>query len=120
MELAARLKHVQKQFLTGRTRCIRADAGLSGAGAREVVSLAKDGVKIFGPTRGAVSGTGSAGEFKLYGVQDVQFMPKLWSVYRGRMSDFWWNEVLKENKARIQTSQHNDWKLPNMGLAPGH
>ncbi len=61
-------------------------------------------------------------DIKKYCVQDVQYMPKLWAVYRGKMSDFWWDEVLKETKARILLSQKDDWEPhgSNMGLALSH
>ena len=126
MQLAARPKHVQKQFLTGLGNCIKFDAGLSKADAAEVASIKEDGVRIFDPTKGGSYTVFDArplsNKIKRYCVQDVQFMPKLWSAYHGRMSEFWWNEVLKETKVRIQTSQEKDWDPhgPGMGLAPGH
>ena len=85
--------------------------------------MEKDGIQIFDSTRTAVSDIRPLGEeITVHCVQDVQFMPKLWSVYRGRMSEFWWNEVLKETKARIQTSQEKDWRPRGieMALAPEH
>ena len=61
-------------------------------------------------------------DIKKYCVQDVQYMPKLWAVYREKTSDFWWDEVLKETKGGIELSQNEHWDPhgPNMGLAPLH
>lgn len=126
MQLAARPWWVEKQNLSGLGKCIKFDAGLSMRDNIAAAAIKEKGVRFFDPTKGGSYAVFDARplseDIKKYCVQDVQFMPKLWEVYRRRMSEFWWTEVLKETKARIQVSQTADWNPhgPNMGLAPGH
>jgi exonuclease 3'-5' domain-containing protein 1 len=126
MQVAARPKHVQKHYLTGLGKCIQYDAELSNASRIAADAIKEKGIKLFDPKKGGSYAVFDARplseDIKKYCVQDVQFMPKLWAVYRGKMSEFWWNEVLKETKGRIQLSQKEDWEPhgPNMGLAPSH
>ena len=99
---------------------------MSKAEQSAATAIKEKGVKLFDPKKGGSYTVFDArplsDDIKVYCVQDVQYMPNLWEGYRGKTSDFWWNEVLKETKARIRVSQAANWEPhgPNMGLAPGH
>ena len=126
MELAARPKHRQKNFLTGLANCIKYDGQLSNARIKEAAAIKDKGIKLFDPNQGVSYTVFDARplseDIKSYCVQDVQHMPKLWTVYRGRMSKSWWEKVPKETKARVHVSQRQNFEQSgeNMASAPVH
>ena len=126
MELAARPKHLQKNYLAGLGKCIEHDAQLSKARRNAAAAIKEKGIRLFDPNRGGNYAVFDArpliADIKSYCVQDVQHVSKLWTVYHGKMSKFWRDEVLKETRARIHASQQEDFEpyRENMALAPAH
>ncbi|KAH8696358.1 ribonuclease H-like domain-containing protein [Talaromyces proteolyticus] len=107
MELACR--PFGRKFVNGLTKCIEHDAMLTDR-ERQVWKATKEkGLQLFAPEKG-----GSYDVFNYrplddiiqsYCVQDVQFLPRLWSSYNARLSSEWRLKVESATRARIRSSQ---------------
>lgn len=111
MELVTRT--FGRQYLNGLQRCIENDAIMTPT-EKKSWNLAKEkGLRLFAPERGGryevFNERPLAEEISQYCVQDVQFLPRLWSCYRGRMSREWIIKVQKESEARVLLSQRQDY-----------
>jgi len=122
MELATR--RFKKGYVNGLSRCIENDARLS-SGDRISWNTTKDkGVRLFAPERGGsyevFNERPLSEEIRLYCVQDVKFLPQLWSCYNGKMTRSWKKKVLESSKNRVAESQTPDYqaKGQHKALAP--
>jgi exonuclease 3'-5' domain-containing protein 1 len=108
MELATRFAKYKK-CVNGLARCIENDSGM-GNGQRVEWKKVKDaGVKLFAPEHGGSYQVFNARpmtcEIRDYCVQDVLFLPVLWMLYNGRLSQTWRNKVDLAIVARVKDSQ---------------
>jgi exonuclease 3'-5' domain-containing protein 1 len=107
MELACR--PFRKKFVNGLAKCIEYDAMLTGKERRIWKETKDEGVRLFAPERGGsyeVFNTRPLSDpIKSYCIQDVQYLPRLWSVYKSRISPVWLVKVQVATKERIKLSQ---------------
>ncbi|KAK8013571.1 ribonuclease H-like protein [Apiospora marii] len=122
MELATRA--FNRRHINGLSRCIERDCPMTSGERYAWKHIKEQGVKLFAPEKG-----GSYEVFnerplpekvRLYCVQDVQFLPRLWSYYDAKMSEKWKARVLAASKDRVILSQTPDFngKGQHMALAP--
>lgn len=107
MELATR--SFQRKHVNGLAKCIERDAGLS---ISEIIvwrTVKEQGVKLFAPEHGGsyqvFNGRPLSKEITSYCVQDVQFLPRLWSYYNAKLTNVWEKRVLDGSKERVTLSQ---------------
>lgn len=111
MELATRT--FQRKCVNGLQRCIENDAMMTVA-EKSMWNAAKEvGKKLFAPERGGryevFNDRPLAKDIVQYCVQDVQFLPRLWSRYKRRMSASWAIKVQAATDERIASSQSVDY-----------
>ncbi|KAK8869150.1 3' 5' exonuclease [Apiospora arundinis] len=122
MELATRA--FNRRHINGLSRCIERDCPMTSGERHDWNHIKEQGVKLFAPEKG-----GSYEVFnerplpekvRLYCVQDVQFLPRLWSYYHAKLSEKWKTRVLAASKDRVILSQTPDFngKGKHMALAP--
>jgi exonuclease 3'-5' domain-containing protein 1 len=107
MEVAAR--KFNRRCVNGLQRCIEKDAVMT-ASERYAWNVAKEkGKKLFAPERGGryeiFNDRPLAKEIIQYCVQDVQFLPQLWSHYKNGLSAGWERKVREETGKRVSSSQ---------------
>jgi exonuclease 3'-5' domain-containing protein 1 len=112
MELATRRSN--RRCVNGLQRCIENDAMMTVA-ERVAWNAAKEaGKKLFAPEKGGryevFNDRPLAKEIIQYCVQDVQFLPNLWSYYKKMTSAGWEIKVQEETKERVSSSQSKDYK----------
>jgi exonuclease 3'-5' domain-containing protein 1 len=122
MEVATRT--FNRRCVNGLQRCIDNDAVMTAA-ERSAWKAAKDeGLKLFAPVRGGryevFNDRPLAKEIIQYCVQDVQFLPQLWSHYKNRLSASWETKVREETKERVSSSQskHYNGHGKHKAMAP--
>ena len=122
MELAAR--NFPKKHVNGLSKCIERDAPLD-MSERRAWKAAKDkGVKLFAPEHGGTYQVFNerplSEHIRRYCVQDVQFLPRLWSHYNAKLSKTWETRVHQETKNRVSSSQAPEYNGhgPHKALAP--
>ncbi|TPX10014.1 uncharacterized protein E0L32_001211 [Thyridium curvatum] len=107
MELATR--RFNRKFVNGLSKCIENDCPMTPDERSHWKEVKERGVKMFAPEKG-----GSYEVFNkrplprdiwIYCVQDVQFLPRLWSHYNARMSKTWRSRVAEASRERVITSQ---------------
>ncbi|KAI1269148.1 ribonuclease H-like protein [Xylariaceae sp. FL1019] len=107
MELATRFGH--KDFVTGLKKCIERDLPMTRTERLNWIKTKDEGLKLFAPEKG-----GSYEVFnerplpekvRMYCVQDVHFLPRLWDVYNREMIPTWRAKVEDATKARVVESQ---------------
>ncbi|KAF3046143.1 hypothetical protein E8E12_011354 [Didymella heteroderae] len=111
MELATRT--FQRKFVNGLQRCIENDAVMTVAEKYTWNAAKEKGKKLFAPERGGryevFNDRPLAKDIIQYCVQDVQFLPRLWSRYKGRMSAPWATKVQVATEERIASSRSVDY-----------
>lgn len=122
MELATR--SFPKKHVNGLSKCIERDAPLS-ASERMIWKAAKEkGVSLFTLERGGTyevfNERPPSEEIRLYCVQDVQFLPRLWSHYNAKLTKAWETRVREVSKDRVALSKSPGFsgKGQHMALAP--
>lgn len=122
VELATRA--FSRRYVKGLSKCIENDLSLSYVESRAFQAVKELGLDLFAPERG-----GSYEVFKTrpmsdvivkYCMQDVRYLPRLWSRYDLLMSSAWRVRVEAETKERIRKSQsvHYNGKGKHMALGP--
>lgn len=122
MELACRT--FSRRLVNGLSKCIENDAMLTAQEKQTWKDVKDRGVKLFSPQHG-----GSYEVFnqrplsylvESYCVQDVQFLPRLWSIYTSRMTTQWRIKVETATRERIILSQSAAYrpKGPHRALGP--
>lgn len=121
-ELATR--HFPKRFVNGLAKCIERDANLSWAEKSRWRMAKEKGRKLFAPELGGnyqvFNVRPLTEDIMTYCVQDVQFLPRLWSHYRLKLTPFWKAKIEKATRDRIALSKSHDFsaKGQHMALAP--
>ncbi|KAF2395571.1 hypothetical protein EJ06DRAFT_534842 [Trichodelitschia bisporula] len=107
MELATR--HYSKKFLSGLTKCVEEHANLSPSEKAAWQQSKDHGKAMFAPERGGAYEVFNQRPLpealKKYCAEDVQFLPRLWSVYMGRMNPAWQVKVQWGAAERVRESQ---------------
>ncbi|KAJ5941423.1 hypothetical protein N7516_001591 [Penicillium verrucosum] len=124
MELATR--KFSKRCVNGLGKCIENDAGMTADERANWKAFKDKGRKLFAPECGGsyeVFNTRPLpDEIRQYCAQDVQFLPKLWQKYDGRMTRQWATKVEMEvkNRVRLSKSKTFNGKGRHMALAPAN
>jgi exonuclease 3'-5' domain-containing protein 1 len=122
MELATR--NFPRKCVNGLQRCIENDAMMTAAEKLTWNKAKEEGLKLFAPEKGGryevFNERPMAKEIIQYCVQDVQFLPRLWSRYKERMSAQWAMKVQAETEARVLSSQskHYNGHGKHKAMAP--
>jgi exonuclease 3'-5' domain-containing protein 1 len=122
MELATR--SFSKRCLKGLTKCIEGDLSLTSAEIKVCKEIKEKGLSLFAPERGGSYEVFNVrpldNEMRLYCIQDVQFMPQLWSCYHSRMKVNWEKRVERATNDRVALSQTESYNGQgrHMALAP--
>lgn len=122
MEFASRA--FSKRFLTGLSKCIEMDAPMGYAERANWTATKQRGIRLFAPERGGTYEVFNTrplpAEIQEYCVQDVQYLPRLYSHYKARLSDAKMAQVLQFAQNRVQLSQsaHFDGNGRHMALPP--
>ncbi|KAB5578303.1 hypothetical protein GE09DRAFT_1168934 [Coniochaeta sp. 2T2.1] len=122
MELATR--RFGRKCVNGLSKCIEHDTPM-GSNERITWKATKDkGLTLFAPERGGsyevFNERPLSEEIRLYCVQDVKFLPQLWSLYNRQMTETWKARVLEASRDRVALSQTPGFcgKGRHMALAP--
>lgn len=107
IELATRT--YSRKFVKGLQRCIEDDATMTAAERSKWHAAKEDGMKLFLPDKGGryevFNDRPLAKDIIQYCVQDVNFLPRLWSHYQGRISASWALKVRATTEERVSSSQ---------------
>ncbi|RYP88538.1 hypothetical protein DL770_004619 [Monosporascus sp. CRB-9-2] len=123
MELATRM-FAGRRFLSGLSKCIEKDAPLTAAERLAWKAAKEKGVRLFAPERGGsyrvFDERPLSEDIRLYCVQDVRFLPRLWSRYDARLTPLWRQRVRDAAAERVALSQSAGFngKGKHMALAP--
>lgn len=115
-----------KRCVNGLGKCIENDAGMTADERANWKAFKDKGRKLFAPECGGsyeVFNTRPLpDEIRQYCAQDVQFLPKLWQKYDGRMTRQWATKVEMEvkNRVRLSKSKTFNGKGRHMALAPAN
>ncbi|KXH25373.1 3'-5' exonuclease [Colletotrichum salicis] len=122
MELATRT--FSRKVVNGLSRCIERDALLSYE-ERLAWKMVKDkGVRLFAPEHGGsyqvFNERPLSSDMVNYCVQDVKFLPLLWTRYKSKLTSTWWQKVQDASKERVTLSQSSAFigKGKHMALSP--
>lgn len=122
LELATR--NFSRRCVNGLAKCIERDAGLTQNERSGWKTTKEKGATLFAPERGGsyqVFNDRPLSEAILkYCIQDVQFLPRLWSTYKTRLTPFWEARVLGATEERILLSKAPGFNGQgrHMALAP--
>ncbi|RYP84697.1 hypothetical protein DL769_001131 [Monosporascus sp. CRB-8-3] len=123
MELATR-PSAGRRLVSGLSKCIEKDAPLTAAERLAWKAAKEKGVRLFAPERGGsyrvFDERPLSEDIRLYCVQDVRFLPRLWSLYDARLTPLWRQKVRDASAERIALSQSAGFngKGRHMALAP--
>ncbi|KAL8966944.1 MAG: hypothetical protein Q9183_003143 [Haloplaca sp. 2 TL-2023] len=123
MELATR--HSSKKFVIKLGKCIEKHATMTTAQKQAWQSVKEEGMRLFAPERGGsyevFNHRPLRPELMAYCIQDVQFMPGLYTHYQSKMTSFWQKRVDDATTDRVAQSQSPTYngKGPHMALGPG-
>lgn len=122
IENAARSSH--RKYVNGLAKCIEKDASMTLAQKLVWKAVKEQGKKLFDPQLGGsyevFNTRPMTEEIRKYCVQDVLFLPGLWSAYSAKLSTAWTEKVRKETLARVVLSQTVNYngKGRHMALGP--
>ncbi|KAK8121410.1 hypothetical protein PG999_005530 [Apiospora kogelbergensis] len=107
MELATRA--FNRRHVNGLSRCIDRHCPITSAERQDWKRTKEEGLKLFAPEKGGsyevFNERPLPEKIRLYCVQDVQFLARLWSYYYAKMSEKWKVRVLAASKDRVSLSQ---------------
>jgi exonuclease 3'-5' domain-containing protein 1 len=111
MELATRT--FSREFVCGLQKCIERDAIMTYVEKSKWNATKAKGVKLFAPEKGGryevFNERPLVEEIREYCVQDVQFLPRLWSHYNRKMTPGWQAKVQKATEERVLSSQKENY-----------
>ncbi|KAK4665458.1 hypothetical protein QC763_0062660 [Podospora pseudopauciseta] len=122
MELATRT--FPRRFVCGLARCIERDVSLSATEKSPWLATKERGTRLFAPERGGSYQVFNERplhvEIRLYCVQDVHLLPRLWAHYDGKLTGVWEGRVREASRDRVALSQTPGFngKGQHMALAP--
>lgn len=113
-----------RRCVNGLGKCIEKNATMTSSQRSDWQTVKEQGRKLFAPERGGsyeVFNTRPlAEELRKYCIQDVLFLPGLWSTYSAKVSAAWAEKVRLETLARVSLSQTASYngKGRHMALGP--
>ncbi|KAL8806622.1 MAG: hypothetical protein Q9200_004968 [Gallowayella weberi] len=124
MELATRPPSTPKIYVNGLARCIEREINITPTELKQWHSVKDKGRNLFDPNR-----NGSYEVFNMrplsadvrdYCVQDVAFMPRLWTAYHAKMTPVLAGKVEAATRDRVLMSQSASFNAagPGMNLGP--
>lgn len=122
MELATR--NFSRRCVNGLGKCIERDAQMTLMERMAWKENKEKGLNLFAPERGGSYQVFNvrplSDEIIQYCIQDVQFLPRLWSSYSTRLTASWESKVLEATRDRITLSQSPNFvnQGRHMSLAP--
>ncbi|KAI4112172.1 MAG: hypothetical protein LQ339_000180 [Xanthoria mediterranea] len=127
MELAIRKPNIPKKYLNGLAKCIEKDVPMPMDESHRWKMVKEKGRRLFAPECGGsyevFNTRPMSDDVQAYCVQDVKFMPKLWTVYNAKLtSPVWKGKVEKATGDRVVMSQSAsfDGNGPHMKFGPWH
>jgi exonuclease 3'-5' domain-containing protein 1 len=121
MELATR--DFSKRYLNGLLKCIERDSPMMPGKKQKWKSVKERGLRLFAPERGGSYEVFNvrplAKDVAAYCIQDVQYMPRLWSEYRLKLTLNWAAKVEQATKDRITLSQSKSFNGKGSHMALG-
>ncbi|KAJ2991196.1 hypothetical protein NUW58_g2605 [Xylaria curta] len=122
MELAARAG--SRKFISGLKKCIENDMPMTSIEKDNRAKAKDEGLKLFAPEKGGsyevFNQRPLPEKIRIYCVQDVHYLPRLWEVYNRKLSARWRAKVQDATEHRVMQSQAPDYngKGRHMTLAP--
>ncbi|KAK2757341.1 hypothetical protein FQN54_004855 [Arachnomyces sp. PD_36] len=114
MELATR--PFSRTYVNGLAKCLDRDAQLSWEERRVCAQVKEKGRMLFAPEQGGsydvFNARPLAEDMRSYCVHDVQFLPRLWSIYSKALTPVWRRKVDEATRNRIIESQSPNY-VPN-------
>lgn len=122
LELATR--GFSRRCVNGLAKCIERDAAMAWDEKSAWKATKEKGLRLFAPEKGGsyqVFNERPLSEAILnYCAQDVQFLPRLWSTYRSKLTPSWEKKVKDATKDRILLSKSPNFQPDgqHMAMAP--
>ena len=121
MELATR--HFSKEFVTGLSKCIEKNATMTTAQKQAWDSVKLEGLRLFLPKKGGsyrvFNHRPLRPELMAYCIQDVQFMPGLYTNYQSKITNAWQKRVDDATTDRVAESQSPTFNGKGKHMAKG-
>ncbi|KAI0144640.1 ribonuclease H-like protein [Xylariaceae sp. FL1272] len=122
MELATR--YGRKERIMGLKKCIEKDLPMTRIERLNWMRTKDEGLVLFAPEKGGTYEVFNERplpeKIRMYCIQDVHFLPRLWDVYNRKLNPTWrarWEEATKARVLQSQTPNF-DGKGQHMTLAP--
>lgn len=107
MELATRFG--RKKFVNSLAKCIEYDTRMKTVERQKWKATKEEGARLFAPEKGGSYDVFNDRPLSMaiqeYCVQDVEFLPRLWSVYDSKMSPMWSRKVMIAANDRVREFQ---------------
>ncbi|TVY83405.1 hypothetical protein LSUE1_G002967 [Lachnellula suecica] len=113
-----------EEISEGPVECIESGLGLTYSEKQQMKNTKEAGLKLFAPEHGGSYEVFNIrplpNQLRLYCLQDVRYMPRLWLHYNARLGRAWANKVQEATKDRVALSQSKSFngKGQHMALAP--
>jgi exonuclease 3'-5' domain-containing protein 1 len=122
MELAAR--SFPRKLVNGLAKCIERDGPVSAIEKLKWMQAKEKGAKLFKPGQGGsfevFNERPLREDIQAYCAQDVHILPRLWTLYDGKVTAAWKQRVVEVSQDRVRQSQMKSYngKGRHMALAP--
>uniref|UniRef100_A0A8H7N072 3'-5' exonuclease domain-containing protein n=1 Tax=Bionectria ochroleuca TaxID=29856 RepID=A0A8H7N072_BIOOC len=111
MELATRT--FARRHVNGLAKCIERDGRLSVTESNDWKECKEKGVRLFAPEHGGsykvFNERPLPKEIVRYCIQDVHFLPRLWTFYNRKLTSKWWQRVKVASTERVAQSQSTSY-----------
>lgn len=111
----------RKTFVSGLGKCIEYDANLSLSETVAFKANKEKGARLFKPHLGSsfkvFNERPLRREIQEYCIQDVKYLPRLWSIYYQKLTPAWRSRVFEATKARVAESQGPNFNGVGMHMA---
>ena len=112
-----------RRCVNGLAKCIEKDATMSYSQRLDWMRTKDQGRNLFALEKGGSYEVFNARplpeEIRKYCVQDVGFLPELWSTYSAKVSAIWAEKIREETLARVSLSQSSDYNGNGRHMALG-
>ncbi|KAI1160688.1 ribonuclease H-like protein [Nemania serpens] len=122
MEFATRTH--RKTFVCGLKKCIEKDLPMTNTERHDWMMAKEEGLELFAPEKGGsyevFNQRPLPEKIRIYCVQDVHYLPRLWDLYNRKLTGGWKTKVQDATEDRVVQSQARDFngKGRHMTLAP--
>ena len=112
-----------RRCVSGLAKCIEKDATMTDSQRSDWRRTKEQGLRLFAPERGGSYEVFNARplseEIRKYCVQDVLFLPGLWSTYSAKVSGTWAEKIRAATLTRVSSSQTADYNGNGRHMALG-